>query len=78
MIEYVGKLTSGNKSKVILLTKKQVAVLRWRDEQYKAQIQFVEEQVEKEGLRVAGNLSSLLMKGKNLEKIGTKKSFPSL
>ena len=78
LIEYVGKLTGGNKSKVILLTKKQVAVLRWRDEQYKAQIQFVEEQVEKEGLRVAGNLSSLLMKGKNLENICTQRKVSHL
>ena len=78
LLEYVGKLTGGNKSKVILLTKKQVAVLRWQDEQYKTQIQFVEEQVEKEGLRVAGNLSSLLMKGKNLEKIGTQRKVSHL
>ena len=78
LIEYVGKLTGGNKSKVILLTKKQVAVLRWQDEQYKAQIQFVEEQVEKEGLRLCGNLSSLLMKGTNLETIGTQKRVSHL
>jgi hypothetical protein len=34
--------------------------------------------VEKEGLRVAGNLRSLLMKGKNLENIGTQRKVSHL
>ena len=78
LVEYVGKLTGGNRSKVILLTKQQVAVLRWQDEKYKAQIQCVDEQVEKEGLRVCGNLSSLLMKNTNQAKNCTQKRVSHL
>ena len=78
LIEYVGKLTGGNKSKVILLTKKQVALLRAQDAQYQTHVQFVEDQVEKDGLRVAANLSSLLMKRKNPEKLHTQRKVSNL
>ena len=78
LVEYVGKLTGGKRSKVILLTKQQVAVLRWQDEKFKAQIQCVDEQVEKEGLRVCGNLSSLLMKSANQEKKETQQRVSHL
>ena len=78
LIEYVGKLTGGDKSKVILLSKKQVALLRAQDAQYRTHIQFVEDQVEKDGLKVAANLSSLLMKRKHPEKFHTQRKVSNL
>ena len=63
--EYVASLTGGKKFSVILLSKSQVQILRVQDAQYKSHIQDVEGQLEKDGLKVAANLSSLLMKHKH-------------
>ena len=78
LIEYMAKLTGGNKSKVNLLSKKQVALLRAQDDQYRTHAQFVDDQVERDGLRVAANLSSLLMKRKNQEKLQTQRKVSVL
>ena len=55
-----------------------MALLRAQDDQYRTHAQFVDDQVERDGLRVAANLSSLLMKRKNQEKLQTQRKVSVL
>ena len=63
--EYVASLTGVKKFSVTLLSRGQIQTLREQDAQYKSHVQDVEGQVEKVGLKVADNLSSLLLKHKH-------------
>lgn len=75
--EYVASLGC-KKLKVILLSKSQVQHLRAQDAQYKPHVQLVEGQLEKDGLRVAANLSSLLMKRRTPQGANTQRRVSRL